>query len=39
VAVAAGATPDILDEVVKIMVRERKVRQDYAEELVKGLTK
>jgi len=39
VAVAAGATPDILDEVVKIMVQDRKVRQDYAEELVKGLTK
>lgn len=39
VAVAAGATPDILDQVVKMMVKERKVRQDYAEELVKGLKK
>lgn len=39
VAVAAGATPDILDQVVKMMVKERKVRQDYAEELVKSLKK
>ena len=37
VAVAAGATPDILDQVVAIMVQERKVRQDYAEELVKKM--
>jgi hydroxymethylglutaryl-CoA reductase len=37
VAVAAGATPDILDQVVAAMVKERKVRQDYAEELVKML--
>jgi len=37
VAVAGGATPDIIDQVVAIMVKERKVRQDYAEELVKQL--
>lgn len=37
VAVAAGATPDIIDQVVAAMVKERKVRQDYAEELVKQL--
>jgi hydroxymethylglutaryl-CoA reductase len=37
VAVAAGATPDIIDTVVAAMVKERKVRQDYAEELVKQL--
>jgi len=35
VAVAAGATPDIIDQVVAKMVKARKVRQDYAEELVK----
>lgn len=35
VAVAAGATPDIIDQVVAEMVKARKVRQDYAEELVK----
>lgn len=35
VAVAAGATPDILDRVVAAMVKEKKVRQDYAEELVR----
>ena len=37
IAVAGGATPDIIDQVVAIMVKERKVRQDYAEELVKQL--
>jgi len=39
VAVAAGATPDILDQVVKAMVKEGKVRQDYAQELVNQLKK
>lgn len=37
VAVAAGATPDSIDQVVAEMVKARKVRQDYAEELVKQL--
>ncbi|MBF0528648.1 MAG: hydroxymethylglutaryl-CoA reductase, degradative [Deltaproteobacteria bacterium] len=37
VAVAAGATPEILDKVVGIMVKERKVRLDYAQELVKQI--
>lgn len=37
VAVAAGADPDIIDQVVAEMVKVRKVRQDYAEELVKQL--
>ncbi|WP_312517196.1 hydroxymethylglutaryl-CoA reductase, degradative [Anaerospora sp.] len=39
VAVAAGATPDIIDQVVAEMVKARKVRQDYAEELVKQVKK
>lgn len=39
VAVAAGATPDIIDQVVAKMVKARKVRQDYAEELVKQVKK
>lgn len=39
VAVAAGATPDIIDQVVAEMVKARKVRQDYAEGLVKQLKK
>jgi hydroxymethylglutaryl-CoA reductase len=37
VAVAAGATPDIIDQIVAEMVKARKVRQDYAEELVKQI--
>lgn len=37
VAVAAGADPDIIDQVVAEMVKVRKVRQDYREELVKQL--
>jgi len=37
VAVAAGATPDMIDKVVGIMVKERKVRLDYAQELVRQL--
>lgn len=37
VAVTAGATPDIMDEVVSTMVKERKVRLEYAQELVRKL--
>lgn len=37
VAVAAGATPDIMDQVVAAMVKERKVRQDFAEEIISNL--
>ena len=39
VAVTAGATPDIMDEVISIMVKERKVRLDYAQELIQQLKK
>lgn len=34
IAVTAGATPDIVDQVVAAMVKERKVRLEYAQELV-----
>ena len=37
VAVTAGATPDIIDQVVVAMVKERKVRLEYAQELVNQL--
>lgn len=37
VAVTAGATGDMVDKVVEIMVRERKVRLDRAEEIIRGL--
>lgn len=37
VAVTAGATPDIVDQVVASMVKERKVRLEYAQELVNQL--
>jgi hydroxymethylglutaryl-CoA reductase len=37
VAVEAGATPDIVDQVVAAMVNERKVRLEYARELVSRL--
>lgn len=37
VAVTAGATPDIVDQVVTAMVKERKVRLEYAQELVNQL--
>jgi hydroxymethylglutaryl-CoA reductase len=36
-AVMAGATPDQIDRVVEIMVEERKVRLDRAQEIVSGL--
>ncbi len=39
VAIMAGATADILDQVVEVMVKEKKVRMDYAQELIKELTK
>jgi hydroxymethylglutaryl-CoA reductase len=37
VAITAGATPDIVDQVVAAMVKARKVRLDYAQELVSQL--
>ncbi len=39
VAIMAGATADILDKVVEIMVKEKKVRMDYAQELIEKLAK
>ena len=39
VAATAGATPDIMDQVIAAMVKERKVRIDYAQELIKKLKK
>lgn len=39
VAATAGATPDIMDQVIATMVKERKVRLDYAQELVEQLKK
>jgi len=38
-AMMAGATPKIVDKIVEIMVRERKIRYDRAEELVKQFLK
>ena len=38
-AMMAGATPEIVDKIVEIMVRERKIRYDRAEELVKQFSK
>lgn len=37
IAVTAGATPDIVDQVVAAMVKERKVRLEFAQELVNQL--
>ena len=39
VAATAGATPDIMDQVIAAMVKERKVRLDYAQELIQKLKK
>lgn len=38
-AMMAGATPEIVDKIVEIMVRERKIRYDRVEELVKQFSK
>ncbi len=37
IAIAAGATGNEIDEIVDIMVKERKIRIDYAKELLKKL--
>jgi hydroxymethylglutaryl-CoA reductase len=39
VAVTAGAPPELVDEIVKRMVAEKKVRMDRAKELIDELTK
>ncbi len=39
VAVMAGATPELIDKVVKIMVEEKKVRIDYAKEIIEKMAK
>ena len=39
VATTAGATPDIIDKVINTMVKERNVRLDYAQELIRHLKK
>jgi hydroxymethylglutaryl-CoA reductase len=38
VAVTAGAPPELIDEIVKRMVAEKKVRMDYAKELIDELS-
>lgn len=38
IAVMAGAAPEILDKVVEIMVKEKKVRLDYAQEIIEKLS-
>lgn len=38
VAINAGAPPELVDKVVEIMIKEKKVRLDRAEELIKKLT-
>ena len=37
VAIAAGAPPELVDKVAEIMIREKKVRADRAEEIIKEL--
>ena len=39
IAMTAGATPQILEQVVDEMILTKKIRQDFAEELVKKLLK
>ena len=39
IALTAGATPQILEQVVDEMILTKKIRQDFAEELVKKLLK
>jgi hydroxymethylglutaryl-CoA reductase len=39
IAIMAGATPDILDKVVEIMINEGKIRFDRAKEIVEQLKK
>lgn len=39
VAVMAGAAPDLVDRVVEIMVKEKKVRMDFAKEVIEALSK
>ena len=39
IALTAGATPQIIDQVVDEMILTKKIRQDFAEELVKKLLK
>jgi hydroxymethylglutaryl-CoA reductase len=37
VAVTAGAPPELVERVVEIMIKEKKVRVDHAEEIIKQL--
>lgn len=39
VAISAGAGPDILDKVVEIMVKDKKIRVEYAQEIIANLSK
>jgi len=39
IAVMAGATGDLIDEVSKRIVKDKKVRVDYAKEILDELTK
>ena len=39
IALTAGATPQIIEQVVDEMILTKKIRQDFAEELVKKLLK
>jgi hydroxymethylglutaryl-CoA reductase len=37
IAAMAGADPSIADKIIDIMLKERKIRLDYAKELVEKL--
>lgn len=37
IAVTAGAPPELVDQVVEILVKEKKVRLDYAQEIIANL--
>ncbi|MEM2924205.1 MAG: hydroxymethylglutaryl-CoA reductase, degradative [Methanocellales archaeon] len=39
IAIAAGATGDLIDKIAEIMVRERKIRLDRAKELLEAMRK
>ena len=39
IAITAGAAPEILEQVVQEMITVKKIRPDYAETLIKKLSK
>jgi len=39
IAASAGCPPELIDEVVRVMIAEKKIRMDRAQEIVQELTK